>query len=142
MFSWWERLHTNLVLVVDVQQPRDDGGNATRRSSLSRVEEDCMLANAMTTGVQQTHGQIAPLSAVLEDPKTPVFDETGHLVPRGVTRPEALFHGQTCFLRAEWYDILLFSDVNKMVLETYTRGDETTYLANPFGIVQKSNIYV
>ena len=96
--------------------------------------------------VQQTHYQVAPLRAVLEDPKTPVFNETGHLVPRGVTLgvtcPEALFHGQTCFLRAEWYDILLFSGVNKMILETYTRGDETTYLANPFGIVQKSNIYV
>lgn len=68
-----------------------------------------MLASATTTGVQQTHGQIAPLCAVLEDPKAPVFDETGHLVPRSITRPETLFHGQTCFLGAERYDILLFS---------------------------------
>ena len=59
--------------------------------------------------VQQTHGQIAPLRAVLEDPKTPVFDEIGPLIPRGVARPEAFFCGQTRFLRAERNDILLFS---------------------------------
>jgi hypothetical protein len=34
VLSWWERLHADLVLVVDVQQARDNAGDATRRWSL------------------------------------------------------------------------------------------------------------
>ena len=69
MLSWWERLHKDLVLIVDVQQLQDDGGDSTQQCGLSRIEEDWMLASATTTGVQQTRSQIAPLCAVLEDPR-------------------------------------------------------------------------
>ena len=102
------------MLVVDIQQARDDGGGTARWCSLSKVKKEYMSASATTmviTGAQRTYGQIAPLRAVLEDPKTPVFDEIGHLVPRGVARPEAFFRGQARFLRAERDDILLFPGV-------------------------------
>ncbi len=39
MLSWWERLHADLVLVIDVQQARDDSGDAIRRCGLSTDQE-------------------------------------------------------------------------------------------------------
>ena len=135
MLSPRERLHADLVLVIDVQQMRDDAGDTTRRRRLSTDEKEWTSASAKaTTGVQKTHGQIAPLRAILKNPEAPVFDKTGHLVSRGVVRPKAVFCGQTRFLRAERNNILLFAGFQQIVC-LGTHG-KSTYLANPLGVVE------
>ena len=52
VLSWWERLHTDLVLVVDVQQPRDDG-RGTTRCDLSKIKGDWMLAAPRQLGYKR-----------------------------------------------------------------------------------------
>jgi len=110
--SLWECLHADPMLEAMSSRCEIMVGMPFSSVDFQQIEKEWTSVSAMTTvttGVQQTYSRIAPLRTVLEDPEAPVFDETGHLVLRGVVHPEAVIHGQTCFPRARRNDILLFS---------------------------------
>ena len=54
----------------------------------------------------ETHGQVAPLRAVLEDPKAPVLVKVRDLIFQVVVRPEAIFDTHTHIFRTEVDNVL------------------------------------
>jgi hypothetical protein len=65
--------------------------------------------------MRETHGQVAPLCAVLEGPEAPVLTEICGLIFRIVVRPEAIFHSQTRILWAEGGSDVLCVRFNRSV---------------------------
>ena len=80
------------------------------------------------------------MRAVLEDPKTPVLVKVCDLIFRVVVRPEAVFDTHTQILPTE-VDNVLRVGLDDLRLERLDRhSSKRTYLANPLGIIEQSNI--
>jgi hypothetical protein len=87
-----ECLDAYLVLVVDVEQARDDRRVCfrIRRSSLHTAPSVPAPREGQVR--ECAHGQVAPLGTVLEGPETPILAKICLLVLRVVLGPETLLH--------------------------------------------------
>jgi len=57
-------------------------------------------------GECETHCQVSPLRAELEDPEAPVLTKVRDLIPRVIVRPEAILNGHPRIPRTEVDNVL------------------------------------
>lgn len=142
MLSRGECLHADLVLVVDVQQARDNGGDVTRWGGLSMDPRSMSISKQYDAG--DNGGTVnaqsdSPTAYSIEKPRGASLrrDRLPGTVRRCSSRSTLPWSNLPPEGRAKRHSVVLWASTSRRHLNTHSRR---TDLANPLGIIEQTDV--